>query len=295
MSKQVPKRALFSGLPFEIGPNLRISVKGYNVMNRQKPARSHYIWEDGEKSQIAQLESIVTREDNKYIVPKLTKKQIEEREKAGEKPLVKKAFKFASTYVNINEDEVKKQLKNFGEKILRIIGFKPEKLLPKWASVSKSTFIYPSEDEVVGSTRVFAALHQKLLKDKLMGLAWYMPRANSMPTIVAIIPSVELFSKSGQQIVPAGLWLHILPFADDLRPLPMLAPPIEADKALIDQMTLCVKQLQLPGGRFDPTEYPNPALQWHYKIIQAMALEEELPEHPEDKTMPRYRVSLADF
>jgi ATP-dependent DNA helicase 2 subunit 1 len=39
---------------------------------------------------------------------------------------------------------------------------------------------------------------------------------------------------------------------------------------------------------FDPARYPNPALQWHYKILQAIALDEELPEQPEDKTVPKY-------
>lgn len=32
-----------------------------------------------------------------------------------------------------------------------------------------------------------------------------------------------------------------------------------------------------------------PALQWHYKILQALALEEDLPEKPDDKTIPKYR------
>lgn len=31
------------------------------------------------------------------------------------------------------------------------------------------------------------------------------------------------------------------------------------------------------------------ALQWHYRILQALALDEDLPELPEDKTIPRYR------
>jgi ATP-dependent DNA helicase 2 subunit 1 len=39
---------------------------------------------------------------------------------------------------------------------------------------------------------------------------------------------------------------------------------------------------------FNPEKYPNPALQWHYRILQALALEEELPEKPEDKTIPKY-------
>ena len=40
---------------------------------------------------------------------------------------------------------------------------------------------------------------------------------------------------------------------------------------------------------YDPFKYPNPALQWHYKIIQALALEEDLPEKPDDKTIPKYK------
>lgn len=31
------------------------------------------------------------------------------------------------------------------------------------------------------------------------------------------------------------------------------------------------------------------ALQWHYQILQAMALEEDLPEKPTDRTVPKYR------
>lgn len=31
------------------------------------------------------------------------------------------------------------------------------------------------------------------------------------------------------------------------------------------------------------------ALQWHYRILQAMALEEDIPEKPDDKTIPKYR------
>jgi len=41
---------------------------------------------------------------------------------------------------------------------------------------------------------------------------------------------------------------------------------------------------------FNPAKYPNPALQWHYRILQAIALEEELPEQPEDKTIPKYNA-----
>lgn len=40
---------------------------------------------------------------------------------------------------------------------------------------------------------------------------------------------------------------------------------------------------------YDPSKYPNPSLQWFYRILQAMALDEDIPQKPEDKTLPRYR------
>lgn len=297
-SKQVPKRALFRGMNFEIGPGLRISVKGYNIIERQRPARSAYIWENGEKSQIAQIVSKRIAEDSAEEIPKPPKKTKADGDSEDKDP-VKRNFKLGGKFVPMDEEELR-QLKDFGTEhdrhkkplpILRIIGFKPEKLLPIWAAVKKSTFIYPSEDDFVGSTRVFVALHKKLLKDKLVGIAWFAARKNAMPIIVAILPSLETFSKSGQQISPAGLWLYPLPFADDLRPLPALPAPVVADGSLIDHIRMAMKQLQLPNARFDPTLYPNPALQWHYQIIQAMALDEELPDVPDDKCVPRYRVS----
>lgn len=53
-------------------------------------------------------------------------------------------------------------------------------------------------------------------------------------------------------------------------------------------MSKIVKAFTLKG--FDPGRYPNPSLQWHYRILQAIALDEELPEQPEDKTRPKAGV-----
>ncbi|KAI9642495.1 ATP-dependent DNA helicase II subunit 1 [Ciborinia camelliae] len=272
-SKQSAKRSLFSNLPFEIGPNLTISVNGYNILHKQAPARSAYVWMDGEIPQIPVGETTQLAEDTARVIQRAE---------------IKRAYKFGGSEVHFTPDE-QKQLKHFGPPGIRIIGFKPQSMLPSWASVSKSTFIYPSENDYVGSTRVFSALWDKLLKDKKMGLGWYIARKNATPAIVAILPSTEkLDPATKQQIFPAGLWLYPLPFADDLRGVTAPAPIIAPDK-LIDDMRVIVQQLQLPKAQYDARKYPNPSLQWHYRILQAMALEEEIPEVPEDKTVPKYR------
>lgn len=291
-SKQVAKRALFSNLPFEIGNGFKISVKGYNLIQKQEKARKGYVWLDGETKQ--------------YVEPE-TGQITEDTGRAVEKVEIKKAYKFGGSLVFFTPEE-QKELKNFGSPVLRIIGFKPQSMLPFWASLKKSTFIYPSEEDYVGSTRVFSALWQKLIEDKKMGVAWYIARANAAPVLVAILPSEERVDDTTKlPIIPAGLWLYQLPFVDDKRELGPLPKPLVAPDDLTSEMRKVImelqvvqddladenkkviKQLQLPKAIYDHSKYPNPALQWHYKILQALALDEELPEKPEDKTIPKFR------
>lgn len=277
-SKQVAKRALFSGLPFEIGPGLTISVKGYNLLQQQKPVRSCYIYEGGEELQMAVGVSTRYNED--------TTKDVSSTE-------IKSAYKFGGHQILFSAEE-QHQIRFFENPVLRLIGFKPQSMLPAWASVQKSTFIYPSEDGYTGSTRTFAALWQKLLQDKKMGLAWFIARKNAKPLVVAILPSAErIDDNTGAQVVPQGLWLYPLPFADDLRELPPLPPPLVAPDPVIDRMRTVIQQLQLPKAIYDPRKYPNPHLQAFYRWLQIIALDDEPPPDDravvKDATVPRFR------
>ncbi len=204
-----------------------------------------------------------------------------------EKVEIKKAYKFGGEQILFTPEEVA-ELRHFGDPGIRIIGFKPISMLPVWANFKPSTFISPSEDDYVGSTRVFSALQQKLLKDNKMAVAWFVPRKNAAPVIAAVLPGAEKLDDNGAQVIPPGMWLCPLPFADDIRQTPETRL-IRAPEPLIDRMRDVVQQLQLPKAQYDPRKYPNPALQWHYRILQAMALEEDLPEKPEDRTIPKYR------
>ncbi|KAK7927310.1 ATP-dependent DNA helicase II subunit 1 [Apiospora marii] len=273
-SKKTPKRAYFSSMPFEIGAGLTISVKGYNLFQKQAPARSCYVWLDDEKAQIAVGETARTEKDSTRDVEK------------GE---LKKAYKFGGEYVYFSPEE-QTEVKKFGEKTIRIIGFKDRSLLKFWMAIKKSIFIYPSEEGYVGSTRVFSALWQKLVKSKKVGIAWHIARKNANPQLVAIIPSrSQSDEKSGTPYLPAGLWLYPIPFADDVRAGPELQI-VRTTNELTDKMNKITGQLQMPRGLYEPHRYPNPALQWHYKILQALALEEEVPDKPDDATVPKNKA-----
>lgn len=273
-SRAAPRRALFSSMPFEIGPGLKISVKGFILLKRQIPKRTTFVYlpADSEKPQIAVGSSTMLAEDTARSV---------------EKAEIRKAFKFGGETVTFSEEELAK-IRNFGDPVLRIIGFKPTNMLPIWANYKSNTFIYPSEEDFVGSTRVFSALQQKLLKDDRFGLAWFIPRKNAVPTLAAVYAGAERKTEGGEQTMPPGLWIKPLPFADDIREAPE-TNPVRAPDPVIDAMRLIVQHLQLKNAVYDPSKYPNPSLQWFFKILQALALGEDLPEKAEDKTLPRWR------
>jgi ATP-dependent DNA helicase 2 subunit 1 len=275
-SKQTPKRAYFSDVGFEIAPGLTISVKGYLLLHHQTPARTCYVWLGGEKPQLAAGETVKMEGGSARTV---------------EKSEIKKAFKFGGEYVYFDPEELA-SLRKIGDKCIRIIGFKPRSMLPLWSSVKKSVFIFPSEEHFVGSTRVFSALWKKLLKSNKMAIAWLVARKNANPIMVAILPSKNPSDdQSGTPYLPAGLWLCPLPFADDMRTFETKDGPV-ASTDVIDLMRPIIQNLQLPKGTYDPSKYPNPSLQWHYKILQALALEEEVPEEPDDKTRPRAKAMV---
>ncbi|KAI5279470.1 ATP-dependent DNA helicase II subunit 1, partial [Ascosphaera acerosa] len=214
---------------------------------------------------------------------------------------IQRAYSFGGEQVTFSPEELK-QLRNFGPPVIRVLGFKALADLPFWANIKPATFVFPTETGYAGSTRTFAALWQVLLRREMWALTWFIARANANPRLAALIAARERpagaaggsnsagsgSANSDGGTIPAGMWLIPLPFVDDIRPNPAIAH-VPAPQSLVDRMSVVVQQLLLPGGSYAPARYPNPALQYHYKIVQAIALDEELPAPPPDRTLPKYK------
>ncbi|KAJ6155710.1 hypothetical protein N7470_006276 [Penicillium chermesinum] len=251
-SRSVPRRTLFSNVPLEIGPGFKISVNGYLLLKRQEPARSCYVWLGGETPQIAKGVTTQMADDTAQTV---------------EKGDIRKAYKFGGEQVSFTTEE-QQALRSFGDPVIRIIGFKPLSALPFWANLKHPSFIYPSEEDYIGSTRVFSALQQKLLKSQKLALVWFIPRKNASPVLAAMIAGEEKVDENGVQKNTARNVDY--PSAFRRRP----------PDSLIDLMRQVVQQLQLPKA-----EHSNGII----GILQALALDEDHPGEPEDKTIPKYR------
>ena len=271
----------------EIGPNFKISVNRYIIFQRQGKQRTAWVWLADEK---AHLVKPVTMKATEIKGEGKGEHQGEGKSVAVGKAQIRKAYKFGGTQIAFTEEEMK-GIRNFGDPVIRILGFKPynRDTLPIWANTGKATLIYPSEEDYVGSTRVFSALLQKMKRDNKIALAWFIARKNAVPALVAILPGEQRLNGDGDMVVPDGMWLIPLPYADDIRQNPE-SMVIPAPDPLIDRMKDIMEQLQLPGAQYVPERYPNPDLQNHYRVLQMLALEEEFDDDAaRDKTLPSYK------
>lgn len=216
-------------------------MNGYLLFKRQEPTRSCYVWLGGEQPQIAQGVTTLIADDTARTL---------------EKAEIRKAYKFGGDQISFTQEE-QQTLRNFGDPVIRIIGFKSLSALPFWANVKHPTFIYPSEEDYVGSTRVFSALYQKLLRDKKVALVWFIPRKNAAPILGAMIAGEEKLDENDVQKFPPGMWIIPLPYADDVRQNPDATHQV-ASESLTDQMRKIIQQLQLPKATYEPLKYPNP-------------------------------------
>ncbi|CAH8381217.1 unnamed protein product [Eruca vesicaria subsp. sativa] len=169
---------------------------------------------------------------------------------------------------------------------LKLLGFKPLSCLKDYHNMKPSTFLYPSDKEVIGSTRAFIALHRSMLQLGRFAVAFY--GGTTPPRLVALVAQDEIESDGGQ-VEPPGINMIYLPYSNDIRDIDELhsKPGVAAPRASEDQLkkaSALMRRLELKD--FSVCQFANPALQKHYAILQAIALDEEQLRETRDETLP---------
>ncbi|KQK20547.1 hypothetical protein BRADI_1g55250v3 [Brachypodium distachyon] len=168
---------------------------------------------------------------------------------------------------------------------LRLLGFKPLDCLKDYHNLRPSTFIYPSDEQVFGSTRVFVALHSSMLRLGRFALAFY--GTPTRPQLVALVAQEEVISSGGQN-EPPGMHMIYLPYSDDVRyPEEVHLTSGDAPRGTDEQIKKASNLLRRTELKnFSVHDFANPALQKHYGILEALALgEDEMPDI-KDETLP---------
>ncbi|WFD44887.1 ATP-dependent DNA helicase II subunit 1 [Malassezia psittaci] len=185
-------------------------------------------------------------------------------------------------------DEEVKRLRTFGcIPGIKLLGFKQQSTLHFVDNIKHAYFLYPSDMEQPGSKRTFAALLNSMLSKKVYALALFMPRENVIPAFVAILPQAEEVDADGNQLVPPGMNMVILPYTDDLRD----PPTTQAQHANDDQISKAGQIIDqyLRKAPFNPDAFTNPALQHHYQTLMAVAFNQEKPAY-QDTILPDYAL-----
>ncbi|KAA8527328.1 hypothetical protein F0562_034575 [Nyssa sinensis] len=186
--------------------------------------------------------------------------------------------------INFSVEELS-EIKRVSTGHLRLLGFKPLICLKDYHNLRPSTFVFPSDEEVIGSTSIFIALHRSMLRLKRFGVAFY--GSSTHPQLVALVAQDEIVNGSGQ-VEPPGMHMIYLPYSDDIRHVEELHADINAmtSRATDDQIkkaTALMRRIDLKD--FSVCQFANPALQRHYAVLQALALGEDEPEI-KDETVP---------
>ncbi|XP_078180841.1 ATP-dependent DNA helicase 2 subunit Ku70-like protein isoform X1 [Carex rostrata] len=169
---------------------------------------------------------------------------------------------------------------------LRLLGFKPLHCLKDYHNLRPSTFIFPSDEDIFGSTRAFIALHKSMLRLGRFAVAFYGTSSNSH--LVALVAQEEVATSSGQ-VEPPGMHMIYLPYSDDIRSVEEIhtAPEGVAPRATEEQIkkaSTLIKRIDLRD--FSVCQFANPALQRHYGALQVFALgDDEMPDI-KDETLP---------
>ncbi|KAH0616841.1 hypothetical protein JD844_028265 [Phrynosoma platyrhinos] len=135
------------------------------------------------------------------------------------------------------------EAKRFDPPGLYLVGFKPLLMLKRHHYIKPAQFIYPDESLISGSTALFSALLTKCLEKGVVAICRYIPRRNTPPRFVALVPQDEELDEQNVQISPPGFHLIFLPYADDKRKIDF-TEKVPANQEQVNKMKEIVQKLR---------------------------------------------------
>lgn len=188
-------------------------------------------------------------------------------------------------------DEVK-NMPNIGIPGITLYGFKKKSSFREEQIMRNPSFVYPDETSYSGSKALFTQLLTSMLEKDVIAIACVSSRISSGPRFATLVPEDEILDENGRQEAPAGLYMYLLPFKNDVRttwrnemaqdenaeakeekmdekvePMVVSESPnapegIEAAKKIISQLTI---------KKYHPHMFANLDLQKFYAGLQAEA------------------------
>ncbi|WFD36497.1 ATP-dependent DNA helicase II subunit 1 [Malassezia cuniculi] len=187
--------------------------------------------------------------------------------------------------IPITEDELRDIKESGHVPGIALIGFDDVSRLRLVDNIKHACFLYPSDLRQAGSKCAFAALQRSMLAKDKYALCTFMPRKGVTPYYVAVIPQAEELDHEGNQLVPPGMNMIPLPYADDVRVKPV-CEKVEPSSAQVEAAEALIRSYTRKEP-FNPDVYTNPVMRYHYDALKAVAFERPAPTYT-DTIVPDY-------
>ncbi|CAL9735592.1 ATP-dependent DNA helicase II subunit 1 [Monosporozyma servazzii] len=241
---------------------IKIGIRGYNVTGKETPGSKYKLVYEHDNIQEEAFSS------RKYLHPK-TAEIIPPSE-------LHKVYQFGDINIELDEKEESVIDEVCGNKDaqFKLIGFRSEeKCVHYFNNIDKSVFIYPDEEQYIGSAKIFTPLFKRMRTLRKVALIWGKPRSNGNAALYILSPSTENDRNE-------GLFMFRVPFVDEMRKIPDLVSydmnrkDTSVDNALFTVTEAIVNNFTLRSC-YNPGDFKNPALHKFYDTLHDYLLQQE--------------------
>ena len=261
-------RIVFKG-PLILGDGLVCGIKGcYRIIESKKPSPCYL--EEKTNQEIETLTTYCSGETGGVL----------------KKEEISFAFDYGGVKAVFSKEEIGK-MKNFGEPRLVLYGFYPKSWLKLKYNLKHSVFLFPDEEEYMGSSCLISNLIDVMMERNVIAIALLVASPRSTPRFLALLPS-QPNSQEQQDSVSVGFNGIFLPYKEDVRVIDSEIAPL--GKPAAENLTCSIKSIieSLTIPNFSSKPFPNPELSLFYAGLVSMAQELDEMEQVQDQTRPNF-------
>ncbi|KAM8704439.1 hypothetical protein ACLKA7_008962 [Drosophila subpalustris] len=263
-----------------LGPNLSISAQFYNYFQRRTyPHKVH-----------------IMRRDNSVV---RKKRMIMVRKKDGETQEITHEYQIKMTggwyecqvgdqTLRVTTEQLNR-VRNLHPPGMMLLGFKHRSALPDKIYSKPCSFMYPDDQNIIGSKRLFRALWQRCLEREKIAICLFMCKRKSVPRYVALVPveAAQPDDKNYHSLLSGdGFKIVYLPDARDIRHIDMCDWNNIANTATDEGVELFQKVIKKLTVDYQPNLINDPNLEVLQSNLLALALnirtdQEDLSQLPD--------------
>lgn len=209
----------------------------------------------------------------------------------------------------VSRPEELEQLRRFDAKGIVLLGFKPLSELNLLEHVQTSQFIYPDDDSIRGSQKLYRALLRRCLDRQMAMICRFCSRSNQKVRIVALVPDEKVqlpddldekqrdALNTANEYRQSGFHVVFLPFAEDRRDISdKMDCPLQGEnwpqpsQTDIEVSKKFVRNLTQP---YAPESFYNPRLRSFNAMLIEAAVGQKTPV--EDNLLPYHKIRSDKF